>query len=80
MQAPEAVLVQTLIAEATDEALKQGVLQRLARRDKVRFHVALLPLGGGRSAGPLRAVVADDNEKHVPAGKQVVEFKREADA
>lgn len=66
VQAAEAVLVQALVAEATVEALKQGFLQRLARRDKVPFHVALLPPGERRSAGQLCAVVADDDQKHAP--------------
>jgi len=80
VQAPEAVLVQALVAEATVEALNQGVLQRLASHEKVRFQVALLPPGESRSAGQLHDVVADDDQKHAPAGEHVVEFASEADA
>ena len=59
----KAVLVQKLVSEAPVEALREGVLDGLARADEVVLDAALVAPGIEGLAGELRAVVGADRSR-----------------
>ena len=59
-EAAEPVLVEALVAQAAVEALDEGVLHRLARRDEAQAYAALVGPLVQRPARHLRPVVHDD--------------------
>jgi hypothetical protein len=62
-QRGEQRLIQALVAQPPDEALRERVLLRLARCDVVPANLALLAPCQDRDAGQLGAVVADTQQR-----------------
>src|SRR5437588_10382429 len=65
-QAGEYMLVEALVAEAAVEALHEPVLLRLARRDVLPGHAAVLLPAQDRMRRQLGAVVTDDHRRIAP--------------
>ena len=76
----EQCLVQQLIAEPAVEALNEGVLRGLARRDVVPFDLGLLRPAQDRHAGELGAVVGNARRGSTALGDDRVELTRDANA
>ena len=62
-QRGEQRLVEAFITQPADEALGKRILLRLARRDVMPAHLAVLAPGQDRGAGQLRAIVADAQQR-----------------
>jgi len=58
-------LVEQLVAQSSVEALDEGILLRLARRDVMPFDLRLLRPAQDRHAGQLGAVVGNDHRRTV---------------
>ena len=77
-QGLEPGFVQALIAEPAVEALREGVLHRLARLNELQLHAVLVrPLIEGE-APELRSVVADDRRRPAALRRQSVEHLADA--
>ena len=60
-EASEAMLVEELVPDATVEALREGVLDRLSRPDEVMLDLVGIAPGVEGSAGELRSIVRSDS-------------------
>ncbi len=70
----EEMLVEALIPEATDEALDESVLLRLARLDVMPFDIPVAPPLEDGMAGQFRAVVRDDHAGSATPPDKRVQF------
>lgn len=70
----EEMLVQALVAQPAVEALDEGVLCRLSRRDVVPLNAGLAHPFQDRMTGQLRAIVGDDHLRSTPPGDEPGQF------
>ena len=74
LQAGEPVLVQAIVAEGAIKALAEGILDRLARLDKVELHSGLLCSEEHGLAGQFRAIVQNNLARQAIYLSQLVEL------
>ncbi len=77
-QRREQGLVEAFVAQAAVEALDEGVVGRLARRDVMPFDLAFLKPAQDRCRGQLGAIVADHRQRLAARGKHGIQFARDA--
>ena len=74
------MLVEAFIAQPSVEALDEGVLDRLARRDVMPSDAGILREAQDRAADQLRAVVRDDHARLTAPGHDLRKFTHDTSA